>query len=510
AMQTRREFLTLVAAAAAPLPRVETPQRRASAPRVIVVGAGLAGLCTAYELQNLGYPVTILEAQSRPGGRVRTLRAPFAPGLYTEAGPETIPGVHDLTQHYARTFGLKLVPTTVPGTRPFYFVRGRRVVNNASAVWPFDLTDDERKTGLAGLFRRYVEDASNQARAAGFAEHAARAMERWDRYTPGAWLRAQGASPAAAELMTLGFGTDFGSAASFLLHGLNSQGASVSYRIEDGNERLPQEFARRVDIRFGTPVVSVTQSDGGVEVVVRRNGATETLAADRAVCTLPCPVIGRVFDAAQLSGAKARAIREQHYSRTIKIFLQTRTRFWLRDGFNGFVTTDLPIERLTPDPGADPGARGALAAYPIGDYTATLEAMTEEERVAAALDQAKQIFPELAAAFDGGVSHCWRLAPWERGSFALHTPGQIGFIDTLAKQEGRIHFAGEHTSAWTGWMQGALESARRAVRGVDGLVRGPANGPPEPEVDGPRGPGCDHPCPAPAPRRPPAGPRPTP
>jgi monoamine oxidase len=52
--------------------------------------------------------------------------------------------------------------------------------------------------------------------------------------------------------------------------------------------------------------------------------------------------------------------------------------------------------------------------------------------------------------------------------FALHTPGQIGFIETLGKPEGRIHFAGEHTSAWTGWMQGALESARRVVREING------------------------------------------
>src|SRR5262249_4668840 len=213
--------------------------------------------------------------------------------------------------------------------------------------------------------------------------------------------------------------------------------------------------------------VGVSQTDRGVEVRVRRNGAIETLTADRAICALPCPVIGRIFDDARLSAAKARAIREQSYSRTIKVFLQTRTRFWLKDGWSGFVTTDLPIERLTPDPGSDPGSRGALAAYPIGGDTAKREGMSEDGRVAAALDQARQIFPELASECEGGVSHCWGLEPWQRGSFALHTPGQIGFIDTLARQEGRIHFAGEHTSAWTGWMQGALESARRVVREID-------------------------------------------
>jgi monoamine oxidase len=462
-MPTRREFLAMLAAAAvARVPQLERFQRRGPAQRVLVLGGGLAGLCTAYELQALGHAVTILEAQTRPGGRVRTLREPFAPGLYTEAGAETIPGVHDITQHYARTLGLTLVPTAVPGTRSFMHVRGQRLVPSDTTVWPFDLTDEERKLGRSGLFRKYLDEATQQARAAGFPQQTVRALSAFDPYTPGAWLRSRGASAGAADLITLGFGTDFGSAASFLLHGLNAGGA-ISYRIEGGNDRLPMALATRVDVRYGSPALSVRQSDTGVTVVVRTAGGNTTMQADRVVCALPCPVIGGILDEARLATDKTRAIREQHYSRTVKVFLQTRTRFWLKDGWNGFVTTDLPIERLSPDPGADPGSHGALAAYPIAGYTAALEKMSEAERVAAVLAQGQQIFPELASACEGGVSHCWGLDPWERGSFALHAPGQIGFLDVLARAEGRVHFAGEHTSPWTGWMQGALESARRVV-----------------------------------------------
>jgi monoamine oxidase len=69
--------------------------------------------------------------------------------------------------------------------------------------------------------------------------------------------------------------------------------------------------------------------------------------------------------------------------------------------------------------------------------------------------------------FEGGLSKCWGLDPWQRGSFALPTPGQMNFINVLARVEGRIHFAGEHTSPWTGWMQGALDSARRTVAEIN-------------------------------------------
>ena len=83
-MVSRRAFLTAIAAAATPLPQLERFTRRGAAQHVIVIGGGLAGLCSAYELQALGHTVTVLEAQMRPGGRVRTLREPFAPGVYVE------------------------------------------------------------------------------------------------------------------------------------------------------------------------------------------------------------------------------------------------------------------------------------------------------------------------------------------------------------------------------------------------------------------------------------------
>ena len=453
-MPTRRHFLATLAG---------TPALAQPATGVIIAGAGLAGLCTAHELTRRGYRTTVLEAQSHPGGRVRTLRDHFAPGLFVEAGAETIPSIHDLPQRYAKEFNLNLLPAGVGARRSFYHVRGRRVSPSPSAEWPFDLTDSERALGLSGLYRKYVDAAANQVMAAGFAARGADVMLPWDQQTPGAWLRSAGASPAAAQLISLGFGENFGSAASFLLHRVNAMGSTGSYRIEGGNDRLPYEFAKRVEVRYGTAVVNVSQNEREVRVTVIRGGATETLTAAHFVCALPCPVIGSILDDARLSPMKRQAIREQHYSRTVKVFLQSRSRFWLKQGFSGLVTTDLDIERLTPDPGIDPESRGALAAYPIAGYASRLEAMAEPDRITAAYAQARQIFPELPEHFEGGVSKSWGLDPWQRGAFALHTPGQIRFLDILAKPEGRIHFAGEHTSAWTGWMQGALQSALRVA-----------------------------------------------
>ena len=127
---TRREFLgQLTFATVAAASGITPVAARGVAPkRVIIVGAGLAGLCAAYELGTLGHDVTVLEAQTRPGGRVQTLRDPFDDGLFAEAGASRIPTSHDLTLGYARLFGLTLLPfqpARVPSIRYAYGQRSR-------------------------------------------------------------------------------------------------------------------------------------------------------------------------------------------------------------------------------------------------------------------------------------------------------------------------------------------------------------------------------------------------
>src|SRR5437867_11586048 len=108
---SRRDFLGRVALAAASLSACsslnarttpDSPLVQARAPKkVVVLGAGLAGLVAGYELTRAGHDVTILEARARPGGRVHTLREPFSDGLHAEAGALFIPSNHQLTLKYA-------------------------------------------------------------------------------------------------------------------------------------------------------------------------------------------------------------------------------------------------------------------------------------------------------------------------------------------------------------------------------------------------------------------------
>lgn len=113
---TRRKFLkqSVIAVAGASLaaPSLVSSARLLAAPskKVIIIGAGMAGLAAGYELSQLGHDVTILEARMRPGGRVLTLREPFSDGLYAEAGAARIPDSHELTLKYVKLFNVPLEP----------------------------------------------------------------------------------------------------------------------------------------------------------------------------------------------------------------------------------------------------------------------------------------------------------------------------------------------------------------------------------------------------------------
>ena len=146
---TRREFLGQLTFATVAAARGMTPAAaRGVAPkRVIIVGAGLAGLCAAYELGALGHDVTALEAQTRPGGRVQTLRDPFDDGLFAEAGASRIPTSHDLTLGYARMFGLTLIPfepVSVPSIRYAYRQRSR-IEPNDPFEWPSNIPAEQKR-----------------------------------------------------------------------------------------------------------------------------------------------------------------------------------------------------------------------------------------------------------------------------------------------------------------------------------------------------------------------------
>lgn len=97
-----------------------------------------------------------------------------------------------------------------------------------------------------------------------------------------------------------------------------------------------------------------------------------------------------------------------------------------------------------------------------------MAALKEADRIAFVLEQTEKLFPGIRGNFEGGVSKCWDEDEWARGASSWYKPGQMGELwPHIARAEGRVHFAGDHTSAWIRWMQGALHSGNRVAKEVN-------------------------------------------
>lgn len=469
----RRQFVGLLAAASLPGRAVLA---RGQAKNVLVLGAGLAGLVAAYELTRAGHEVTVLEARARPGGRVQTLREPFAAGLHAEAGALFVPQNHELTVRYARSFGLALEPAFPLLDVRLYYVRGRRVVAGAaSSEWPYELTAEERKLGRTALWTRYVADAAPLAMPAA-TEGLADRRAAIDRMNGAAFLRSRGASPEAVALLRTGYldlfadGIESYSALEMLERVAQSAGAGGRYyRIAEGSDALVRAFAARLGgrIRYGAAVVRLEPGERSVAVVARTRAGRERLRAERVVCTLPFSVLRGIAVEPDFPAPKRQAIDALAYTSVTRVFLQFGEKVWAQDNPYLLTSTDLAFRQLFEHTAGAPGRRGILEAQAVGAEAERLGRLPEGERIAAALACVEQVFPGARRHYERGTSKCWGTDPWARGAFAYFRPGEVlALRPHLGTAEGRVHFAGDHTSPWSGWMQGALESGLRAAAEV--------------------------------------------
>lgn len=478
----RRQFLGRAAAlAAASLSACSLPpERTARSPKkVIVVGAGLAGLAASYELAQAGHDVVILEARDRPGGRVQTLRGPFSDGLHADAGAHLIPNQHHLTLRYVRLFKLGIEPSTPLFEARLFYVHGQRVVANygVDVEWPFDLTPEERKLGRLGMWERYISAALGDlgdVTAPGWpANHR---LEKYDWMTAADLLRSRGASPGAVALLRVGYldligdGIDSYSALQMLHNLALRQMETVRYAIRGGTDLLAKAFADRLAgrIRYESPVVRIEPGEASASVVVGRDGQHQRLTADHVVCTIPFSVLRQIDVSPSFSPQKQRVIEELPYTSIARVYLQFKRKIWTTENLYVTAATDLPIKWLFEHTVNQPGPRGILEAQAAGVEGRRVTRMTEGERIQFALDHVERVFPGIRSDFERGTSKAWDEDPWARGAFAYFRPGQmLSLLPHIARVEGRVHFAGDHTSPWSAWMQGALESGLRAAREIN-------------------------------------------
>lgn len=478
----RRGFLNGIALAASGAVLADTQAvrlhaagagRQGRARKVIILGAGISGLAAGLQLVKGGHEVTILEARTRPGGRVHTIREPFSDGLHAEAGAGRIPLSHRLTLEYIKRYRLKLDPFFPENGGRVFLWRGKRSILAAGQVpgpkesqeFAVNFTENERMAGFDGLEKLYLEQAQERIRQQPLTGWPHANLAPWGRISFREFLKQQGASDDAIEFLAGGFEED--SAIDFLHDSISH--LPKMWKIRGGNDLLPRAMAGELknQIRYGAEVIHIRQNTTGVAVKFKVGPEFQEIRADRLICTLPFTVLRGIEVSPVWSENKGAAIRNMYSSPVTRVLVQARTRFWEKQGLNGFASVDRPMEFWSPTFN-QPGIRGIVMSYMYERMAREYAALDEPARIQKSLELFEQVHPGLKDQFETATTWAWSEEKYSRGAFLVARPGDTeGIIPHAGTVEGRVHFAGEHTSPWPGWIQGALHSGLRAAREVN-------------------------------------------
>lgn len=448
--------------------------------KVVIVGAGLAGLAAGYELKRAGHNPVILEAQQRVGGRVYTLRDPFTEGLYGEVGAMRIPRAHSLTMEYIGKFGLQVNDFTMDNPNAYYYMGGNKVraseANANPALLGFDVAGNEKGMTSGQMYAKALQPLIQMLERDGD-EAWDEIVAEYDQYSTREFLELNGWSEGMIEMFGLLANQESVMNSSFLELFREDSGNYYTNMIEiqGGTDHLPYAFLPELkdNIRFGAKMIAMDQSPDDVTIHYQTLAGKFSETGDYAIITVPFPVLRHVEVLKPFTRSKQRAIRQLHYDASAKILFQSKRRFWEEDDgiFGGGTLTDLPIRNLYyPDHGRETGRGVILASYTWSEDAQRWGSLKPDDRIVQALDDVAEIHPQVTKEFEVGASWMWHDDEFAGGAFALFDPGQQTLLhDEIVRPEGRIHFAGEHASLYHAWIQGAFESGLRAAIAIHQL-----------------------------------------
>jgi len=439
---------------------------------VVVVGAGLAGLTAARELNEAGLDVRVLEARDRVGGRTLSKSVGEGPEDIVEVGGQWVgPTQHEVLS-LAQDFGIATYPTHAAGKNLFEDTGGKlkRYSGTIPILPPHVMVD----YGQADLrLKRLIKTVDPETPWAG--ENA----ERLDEQSFATWIRRTAKTSTAREALTTAIRAVFSvePADVSLLHVLfyaaaadgwddllDTEGGAQQDRLAGGTQQLSIRMAEELGdrVQLSAPVRSIRTDEDGVVV--------GDLHALRAIVAIPPALAGRIEYDPPLPSARDQLTQRMPMGSVIKCIAVYDEPFWRGDGLTGQAIS-LPGPAQVVFDNTPPNGSPALLAFLEGKDARELAGVPESERRDAVLRTFQRLFGRRAAHPVQYVEKDWSAEPYSRGCYAgVLGPGAwTAYGRWLREPVGRIHWAGTETATrWMGYMDGAIQSGRRAAAEVQG------------------------------------------
>lgn len=506
--------------------------------KVAVLGAGMAGLVAAYELASLSHEVIIYEANDRIGGRAWTHR--FDDGQYHELGAMRFPKEHDHTRYYANKCGLsfRTFINHHVESDTFYFIKGvltQKSDWDTKLIPELDLTDFEKwmindgpipseakHAQLLNLLVYPLDQLIHEIMSNPYDLNAilgtgplTERVKEIDKISLCEYLKKYNTSDDALELVggITGLEVWWDKAVTMFVR----EEIAAKKRLADqaiksgideivgGTDLLPKgmlNLLSNLDVQVKTnhEVFSINKQRTHIQLGIDDGTSKNLHDYDYVICTLPFPIL-RSISLTGLSKTKYSAIRNLSYGSSVKVVLNTKSRFWESAPYNikgGASQTDLinrqiyyPSNNVESKPGAEetqfkslhgqalsfdkleiidvskenPGV--LVGSYVWGQDARRLSALGCDERASIVIDAVSKIHPEIIE--EGMVkdqaSISWDNYKYSKGAFCFMKPGDFSnYYQNAISPEGNLFFAGEHCSLDNGWIQGSIISAINTIQ----------------------------------------------
>jgi len=446
----------------------------ATAPRIAVVGGGLAGLIATYRLKQAGYVAQLYEARTdRLGGRCWSDTFPGSKLIY-EHGGELIDQSHTDIRQLAQELGLDLVnllSAETNGTEAFHLFDGEvysytDATNDLKQIWQ-QIHSDVSAASYPTLWD------SNTQRGR---DLDAMSITEWiNAYVPG------GMTSKLGQLLDVAYNIEYGGECSvqsslnmLYLLGYSGQGqlrifgpSNEKYHTVGGNDQIPQRLAGKLygQINMGYELTAVARNSDATWTLSFANG--RTVRADRVVLAIPFSILRDVnLKKAQFEPRKMRAINELGMGTNAKMHVGFKNRFWRDLGCNGETYADTGYQNSWEVSRGQAGTTGLLVDYTGGNIGASFDSGTATARAQQFLGQIEPLLPGATANWNGNATiDFWTGYEWTKGSYSYWKVGQYtAFAGMERAEQNRCHFAGEHTSIdFQGYLQGGVETGERAA-----------------------------------------------